>query len=321
MDGVTVGVFGSEPASKSAFLAALAKKSEAEGIAVYHRAEGGRKVSFLDDTQFPERVQGYGRIASICDYACYIFPTGGRLAPPDGELAVLLDSFQIPGRIEVIDGVSSPDAARAALKGTRPGGYEVEERGSGSSAIDLSSLSPREDLSGGGTLVYVDRAFSVKGVGTVALGFVLSGKVSVHDTLRPLPLPRDARAEVRGIQINDEDYDSAGRGMRVGLSLRGVEAEDLQRTTWLDDGSRRVSDFLEVDFRPSPFYKQELAGRDMHLQLPGVLTTAKLAQGSSPTGLTARLQWAVPVWEGMRVAVVDLNARGLRVAGGGSCKV
>ena len=321
MDGVTVGVFGSEPAGKSAFLAALAKKSEAEGVAVYHRTEGGRKISFLDDTQFPERVQGYGRIASICDYACYVFPASGHLSPPDGELAVLLDSFQLPGRIEVIDGVSSPDAARVALKGTKPGGYEVEERASGSSAIDLSSISPREDLSRAGTLVYVDRAFSVKGVGTVALGFVLSGKVSVHDTLRPLPLPKDARAEVRGIQINDGDYESAGRGKRVGHTLRGDEAEDVQRTTWFDDGSSPVSDSLNVEFRPSPFYKQELAGRDMHLQLPGMLATARLARGPGPAGLTAKLQGAVPVWEGMRVSVVDLNARGLRVAGGGSCKL
>jgi hypothetical protein len=33
------------------------------------------------------------------------------------------------------------------------------------------------------------------------------------------------------------------------------------------------------------------------------------------------LRYEVPVWQGMRAAVIDLNGRGLRVAGGGPCNV
>ncbi len=41
MDGITVGVFGTDKQSKASFEAAVAKKSEAEGIEVYTRTEGG----------------------------------------------------------------------------------------------------------------------------------------------------------------------------------------------------------------------------------------------------------------------------------------
>jgi selenocysteine-specific translation elongation factor len=319
LQGATIGIFGTDEAARTALGAALAKKSEAEGIIVYHRTEGGRKLSLLDTADYPGRIQGYARLASISDHAFYVFPKSGRLSPPDGELAVLLEAFGIPGTIQILDGSSSPEAAAGALRGTAVAGYPVEERSSQSSTADLSRVAPRPDFPASGALVYVDRVFSVKGVGTVALGFVLSGTVRVHDQLRPVPSQSGLRADVRGIQVNDVDFDSAGRGIRVGLSLRGVEPQDLEKCLWLDDGSFSLKDTLELRFAKSRFYKQDLNGRDLHLQVAGGMLTAKVSQ-DSPDRLSAALATAVPVWEGMRAALLDLNAKPLRVAGGGTLK-
>ena len=315
MDGITVGVFGTDQPSKSSFETAVAKKSEAEGIAVHTRTEGGRRYSFLDTSDFPERVQGYAAIASICDHALYLFPKSGRLSAPDGELAVLLGSFQVPGTLELIDGSATPEYAASALKGTLVGDYRSEERQSKSSAIDLSTLGPRPDFPKEKLLVFIDRVFTVKGVGTVALGFVLSGTISIHDQLRPIPGPEGLRADVKGIQVNDVDFDSAGRGIRVGLSLRGVEPKDLGRSHWLDDGSFQVTDSPSFELSKSPFYRQEVAQRELHVQLPGEMVPAKLST-SGGSRMVATLPWQVPVWEGMRGAVIDLNGGNLRVAGG-----
>ena len=52
----------------------IAKKSEVEGMIVYHRNESGKRFSFLDDPQFPDTIQGYSRIASISDHAYYLLP-------------------------------------------------------------------------------------------------------------------------------------------------------------------------------------------------------------------------------------------------------
>ena len=319
MDGITVGVFGTDQEAKAAFESAVAKRSEAEGIAVYTRTEGGRRCSFLDTGDFPGRIQGYSRIASLCDHALYLYPKSGKLSPPDGELAVLLGSFGLPGALEVLDGSSSPEAASASLKGTVVNRYPVEERQSGSGAIDLSGSKPRADFPAKGLLIYVDRVFTVKGVGTVALGFVLSGTVKLHDQLRPIPGPPAMRADVKGIQVNDVDFGSAGRGIRVGLSLRGVEPSDLERSHWLDDGSFQLADSLEVEIAKSPFYRQQATERDLHLQLPGEMVPARVSGSGAPRA-TARLPWQVPAWDGMRSCVIDLNGGSLRVAGGATTK-
>ena len=318
-EGVLVGVFGTDADAKSALESSLAKKSEAEGITVYHRTDSGRKISLLDDTSFPGKIQGYSRIASLSDYAFYVFPRSGKLTAPDGELAVLLESLSVKGRVMILDQSSNQETARSSLRGTAVGGYPVEERNLSSTALDLAGLEPRT-ADAGGTLVYVDRAFSVKGVGTVALGFVLRGTVSAHDQLRAVPSPAGASVDVKGIQINDQDFESSGRGIRVGLSLRGVEADELARSHWLDDGTTTVSDQLRIAFSKSQFYKQEVAGRDLHLQLPGEMLTASIGKGGVDGEITAKLPVRVPVWDGMRVAVIDLNGKGLRVAGGGTCK-
>ena len=318
--GATIGVFGTEETSRTALKTAVAKKSEADGIIVHHRTDGGRKLSLLDTSDYPGRIQGYARIASISDHAFYLFPKAGRLSQPDGELAVLLESFRLPGTIQVLDGTATPEAAAVALKGTAVADYPEEERAAQSSNLDLSRIAPRPDLDSSGTLVYVDRVFSVKGVGTVALGFVLSGAVKVHDQLRPVPSQPGVVADVKGIQINDVDFEAAGRGIRVGLSLKGVVPADLDKSLWLDDGSFALSDTLALRFEKSRYYKQGLDGRDLHVQLQGEALTAKLKEGPSG-GLTATLQTKVPVWEGMRASVLDLNAKSLRVAGGGTLKL
>lgn len=319
MDGVLLGVFGTDTESKAALLTSLGKKSEAEGTVIYHRTDSGKRVSLLDDRQFPQRIQGYAMIASIVDRALFLFPRAGKLDVSDGELAVLLESFDLKGTIELVDGATSPGTALAALKGTAVGGYPVEARNLASTVLDVGKLVPREDAPKG-TLICVDRAFTVKGVGTVALGFVLSGTVSVHDKLRPIPAREGLTADVKGIQINDEDFDTAGRGIRVGLSLRGVEPSDLEKTRWLDDGTFQTSDTLKLAFAKSRFYKPSVEGRDMHLQIPGEMLPAAMGSGSSTDTISARLQAEVPLWEGMRACVVDLNAKSLRIAGGCTCK-
>ncbi len=321
MEGRIVGVFGTDAAAKAGLLGPITKKSEAEGTLVVHRrVEGGVNYSFLEDAQFPEKIQGYSRIASFSDYALYVLPKFGKISPPDGELAVTLDAFGLDGAILAVD-EEPPSGIGSYFKGTRLETFGASSRSSHSSVIDLAAVKSGPNVPPKGTLVYIDRAFSVKGVGVVVLGFVLGGKISVHDELRLIPQVEGKRAEVRGIQVSDEDQESVGRGLRVGLSLKGVELKDLDKVSWMDDGSFDVKDHVPFEFRQSRFYKQGVDGRDLHLQLPGEILTCKLkADSPGGTSVTASLPSGAPFWEGMRVSVVDLNGKGLRVAGGGTCR-
>ena len=67
----------------------------------------------------------------------------------------------------------------------------------------------------------------MKGVGIVVLGGVAEGTIRAHDQLKVLPTGKVAH--LRSIQKHDDDVTEAAAGDRVGLALKGVEADDLDR--------------------------------------------------------------------------------------------
>jgi selenocysteine-specific elongation factor len=77
------------------------------------------------------------------------------------------------------------------------------------------------------TRLYVDRAFSVAGFGTVVTGTLWSGSIGSGDALRLEPSGRDVR--IRSVQVHDTDVDRAESGQRVAVSLPGVERHDVGR--------------------------------------------------------------------------------------------
>ncbi|MCG7278497.1 selenocysteine-specific translation elongation factor [Corynebacterium imitans] len=72
---------------------------------------------------------------------------------------------------------------------------------------------------------WVDRAFSVKGAGTVVTGTLTAGTIRPGDTLRLGS--RDVK--VRGIQSEDAPVDAARPAMRAALNLRDISAEEVRR--------------------------------------------------------------------------------------------
>src|SRR5690349_1007191 len=73
----------------------------------------------------------------------------------------------------------------------------------------------------------VDRAFSVKGTGTVVTGTVWSRHVSVDATVRVMPLGVSAR--VRGLHTHGAAVKTIGPGMRAAIALAGIEPQAAAR--------------------------------------------------------------------------------------------
>ncbi len=67
----------------------------------------------------------------------------------------------------------------------------------------------------------VDRAFAIKGFGTVVTGTLVSGTIRTGDEMELLPGGR--RVRVRGIQSAGESIEQAAAGQRTALNLAGVE--------------------------------------------------------------------------------------------------
>jgi len=79
--------------------------------------------------------------------------------------------------------------------------------------------------------MYVDRSYSVAGVGAVASGTVKSGRVETGDELLAGPMPDGSfrEVEVRSIEMHYHRVDRAEAGRIVGIALKGIEEEDLER--------------------------------------------------------------------------------------------
>jgi selenocysteine-specific elongation factor len=73
----------------------------------------------------------------------------------------------------------------------------------------------------------IDRAFSVKGFGTVVTGTLLSGRVGLDDELALLPGER--RVKVRGVQVHGETAAVGQAGQRVALNLGGIDLDAIGR--------------------------------------------------------------------------------------------
>jgi selenocysteine-specific elongation factor len=94
--------------------------------------------------------------------------------------------------------------------------------------------------------LWIDRSFTLRGIGTVVTGTLWSGSVGAGDQLRLEPAGRDVR--VRSVQVHDEDVSRAEPGQRVAVSLPGVERREVQRGDALvAPGAYPVSYRLDVE--------------------------------------------------------------------------
>jgi selenocysteine-specific elongation factor len=82
----------------------------------------------------------------------------------------------------------------------------------------------------------IDRAFAMRGFGTVVTGTLISGSVRVEQEVELHPARK--RVRVRGIQVHGADVQQAHAGQRTALNIVGVDASELARGMVLADAGR-----------------------------------------------------------------------------------
>jgi len=73
----------------------------------------------------------------------------------------------------------------------------------------------------------IDRAFSMKGFGSVVTGTLISGKITEGDELELLPSKVNVR--VRGLQVHNKSVHEAHAGQRTAVNLAGVDTAQIER--------------------------------------------------------------------------------------------
>jgi selenocysteine-specific elongation factor len=102
----------------------------------------------------------------------------------------------------------------------------------------IRNMRPRTPRLGPGRLS-IDRAFAMRGFGTVVTGTLQGGSFRTGDTLEIHP--RGTRARIRGLQTHGEARDRVGPGARCAVNLQGIEVSELARGDVLARAGAMVS--------------------------------------------------------------------------------
>ncbi|OLD03755.1 MAG: selenocysteine-specific translation elongation factor, partial [Gemmatimonadetes bacterium 13_1_40CM_3_69_22] len=144
----------------------------------------------------------------------------------------------------------------------------------------------------------IDRVFAVAGAGTVVTGSTWTGSVTVGDSVRLLPLEREAR--VRSIEVHGQTAERAGPGRRTALALVGVDKSELARGHVAVTGAGwRATTMLDAAVELLPTAHKAIASRTrlrVHLGTAEVLARVVQVRSIAPgeQGL-ARLMLETPL--------------------------
>ncbi len=263
---LTVGLFGGDLTFLKALGAALGKKGTESDLLFWNKKDRETAVTAIAPSTYPERVVPMLQVAALCDVAVL---SAEALDPTFGETLIALAALGKKGLL-ILRNPETADRARALVRDRLPGLIAMEWSGEDSlrrfRELIPGMTVPRDATSP--CTVVLDHAFAVRGVGTVALGFVRRGTLHVHDELRLAPL--DKSVLVRSIQRFDEDQVEAPPGSRVGAALKGVEPDEIDRGALLTADAAVVSKeqatvkpFQRIEFAKDAM---EAGARGFHLQ-------------------------------------------------------
>ena len=139
------------------------------------------------------------------------------------EVRELLTKYEFPGdKIPVIRG-----SATKALAGD-PGEYGEPSIKKLVEALDASIPEPKREIDKP-FLMAVEDVFSITGRGTVATGRVERGKAKVGDNVEIIGIQETKKSVITGIEMFRKVMDECIAGDNVGILLRGIEKDQVER--------------------------------------------------------------------------------------------
>ncbi len=232
------------------FAKKIGKKGSESDFTIYNCKEGDEVLCIYHANKYPERIQPLLYSLSLADVA-YLRPLA--IDKTTGEMIVAASIFE--KKLFVIVDRVSREEVEPILKAAGVASYEFFE-GDANELRERLVKEASARKAEGKTEVVIDSCFPVKGVGTVALGIVQRGNVAVHQKLEFMP--SGISAEIKSIQVQDEDVKVAEVGSRVGLNLKGLEPEKVGKGDLAVEEKFAASVRIEAEMRLSKFYKGTL---------------------------------------------------------------
>ena len=269
---LTVGTAGHIDHGKTALVRALTGKDtdrlpeeQRRGISIdlgYAPLDlpDGRRLSLVDVPGHERFVRAMVAGATGIDLFLLVIDAAEGARPQTHEHLAILQLLDVPTGVVAVtksDLVDEETLEMAIEEGRElvPGAEVVAVSARTGAGLDAlrSALARAADAvpareAGGPARLYVDRVFTLRGIGTVVTGTLWAGTIAAGDTLSVAP--RGGEVRVRTVQVHDKDVTSATAGERVALGLPGIDRRALHRGDALvSPGAFPVSYRLDVELQ------------------------------------------------------------------------
>jgi selenocysteine-specific elongation factor len=249
----------------------------------------GRRLSVVDVPGHERFVRTMVAGASGIDLFLLVIDAGEGAKPQTHEHLAILRLLGIERGVVAVtkaDAVDATETLELALEEAHelvPEGEVVAVSAKTGLGLDelrgaLARVATENERGEAPTRLYIDRAFSLRGIGTVVTGTLWSGRIAAGDVLRVEPSGRDVR--IRSVQVHDLDVESAEAGQRVALSLPGVTREELRRgDVLIERGAYHPSYRLDVELAElGPIPARVLVHHGTSASLARVVRAGRFAQ-------------------------------------------
>jgi selenocysteine-specific elongation factor len=147
----------------------------------------------------------------------------------------------------------------------------------------------------------IDRAFSMRGFGTVVTGTLVSGQINEGDELELLP--PGIKVRVRGLQVHGQAVKQAHAGQRTAVNIAGIDTAQVERGMVLAPAGRlRPTQILDVWIDVLPSASRGVRSRSrvrFHIGAAEVLGRVTVLDGASEIpvggGSLAQVRLEAPV--------------------------
>jgi len=254
------------------------KKGTETDLTLYDRKESDIIKTWVIPNGFPEKIQPLFQAINLAEYVIFHVD---KLDKFTGEQIIALDSL---GKEKgILSHTFDVDESKLAMmiKGTVIEKYlkvepdKIKE--------EMNKLEPI--VSTDPSEMVIDHCFDVKGVGTVILGKVTGGTIKQYDNLKLYPQGIDVL--IKSIQMHDDPVSESVYPARVGIAVKGAKPDEVGRGDVISaEDVVDVKAEIELDFKKSPFYKNDIAENQGCLVSVGLQIKAAKFLSISPLKLT-----------------------------------
>ena len=222
MGNLNIAVLGAKD-----YASKIGKKGTVTDMTFYDHKSGTDSFTLIEPSKYPEKLSSLFYSVAMSEFVILVVD---KIDSFLGETIVMTDVLGIDRGWIILQNYIQPEQLKPLLAGTCLEGYEYKEDDPIKLREELIAMAKAEAKAPGeGTCgsCPVDSHFNVRGVGTVVLGSVIDGYFRKHDKMTVFPIKREVI--LKSIQKHDLDADDGVKGDHVGLALRGIESDELDR--------------------------------------------------------------------------------------------